>query len=68
MFSTLRVMVVLAVCGFALSIIFPSSASACSVIVMDHSQAALRQLAKVHVDRATAIVDGEVVRAFVEGK
>lgn len=66
--SALRVSIASVMCSVASLAILPSPASACSIVITDYSQAAVRRWAKAHVDQATAIVDGEVVRAFIPGK
>ncbi|MFS0773878.1 hypothetical protein [Sphingomonas sp. 1P08PE] len=44
-------------------------ASACSIVVpTDWGQSHFRKMAKDAVDNSTAIIDGEVVQPFIEGK
>lgn len=43
----------------------PEIASACSVVVTDHSARARRAEAHRTVERATAIIDGEVIRPLI---
>jgi hypothetical protein len=56
--------------ALGLSVVVPGSASACSVFVRDEDNKPERWRADAReaVDRATAIIDGEVIRPFVPGK
>lgn len=46
----------------------PGVASACSIVVTDHSTSARRADAQRTVGQATAIVDGEVIRPLIRGQ
>jgi len=59
-----------ALISLGLLVVTPVSASACSIVVReeDDTPARWRAIAREAVDNASAIIDGEVIRPFVDGK
>lgn len=66
--AAIRMSLALVVYALAVPLFFTSPALACSVEITDHSEAAMQQRAKSNVDKATAIIDGEVVRAMTDSQ